>query len=89
VCQAAYLESATPYGQPFTGRQFTNDEVYLSGCKQNELRHDQEKAEGIIHYVRMRCDSARQQLEQVRKEMPRATDPASFPATMEPLPPKM
>jgi hypothetical protein len=89
VCQAAYLESATPYGQPFTGRQFTNDEVYLSGCKQNELRHDQEKAEGIIHYVRMRCDSARQQLEQARKEMPSATDPASFPATMEPLPPKM
>ena len=24
VCQAAYLESATPYSQPFTGRQFTN-----------------------------------------------------------------
>ena len=89
VCQAAYLESATPYGQPFTGRQFTNDEVYLSGCKQNELRHGQEKADGIVHYVRMRRDSARQQLEQLRKETPRATDRASFPATMEPLPPKM
>src|SRR5262249_47002465 len=36
VSQAAYLESATAYGQPFTGRQFSNDEVYLSGCKQNE-----------------------------------------------------
>ena len=79
VCQAAYLESATPYGQPFTGRQFTNDEVYLSGCKQNELRHGQEKVDGIINYVRMRRDSARQQLEQLRKEMPRATDPGELP----------
>jgi hypothetical protein len=35
----------------------------------------------------MRHDSARQQLEQLRKETPRAVDPASFPATMEPLPP--
>jgi hypothetical protein len=86
VHQAAYLESATPYGQPFTGRQFTNDEVYLSGCKQNELWHGQEKAEGIIHYVRMRRDSARHQLEQLRKTIPRVTDRATFPATMEPLP---
>jgi hypothetical protein len=88
VRHAAYLESATPYGQPFTGRQFTNDEVYLSGCNQNELRHWQEKAEGIVHYVRMRRDSAREQLEQLRKTTPRATDSASFPATMEPLPPQ-
>ena len=88
VSQAAYLESATPYGPPFTGRQFTNDEVYLTGCQQNELRHGQEKAEGIVHYVRMRRDSARQQLEQLRRTIPRATDRASFPATMEPLPKK-
>ena len=88
VRQAAYLESATPYGQPFTGRQFTNDEVYLSGCQQNELRHWQEKAEGIIHYVRMRRDSARRQLEQLPKTTPRATGSSSFPATMEPLPQK-
>jgi len=89
VCQAAYLESATPYCQPYTGRQFTNDEVYLSGCQQNELRHGQEKAEGIIHYVRMRRDSARQQLEQARKETPRAAGRASFAAAMELLPPQM
>jgi hypothetical protein len=88
VCQAAYLESATPYDQPFTGRQFTNDEVYLSGCKQNELRRGNQKAEGIIHYVRMRHDSARQQLEQLRKTTPRVTDRGSFPGTMEPLPPQ-
>lgn len=88
VCQAAYLESATSYGQPFTGRQFTNHEVYLSGCQQNELRHGQEKAEGIVHYVRMRRDSGRQQLERLRQQMPGATGRAAFPATMEPLPPK-
>ena len=86
VRQAAYLESTTPYGPPYTGRQFTNDEVYLSGCKQNELRRGQEKAEGIVHYVRMRRDRARQQLEQVRKTTPRLTGEAGFPATMEPLP---
>ena len=54
VSRAAFLESDSPDGQPFTGGQFTNDEVYLSGYKQNELRHGQEKAEGIVHYTRMR-----------------------------------
>jgi hypothetical protein len=44
------------------------------------------KAEGIIHYVRMRHDSARHQLEQLRKETPRANDSESFPATVEPVP---
>ncbi len=83
VRQAAYLESGTPYGQPFTGRQFTNDEVYSAGRQQNELRHGNEKVEGIVHYVRMRRDSARQQLQELRKTTPRATDPAAFAATME------
>jgi len=83
VRQAAYLESGTPYGQPFTGRQFSNDEVYLSGCKQNELRHGNEKVDGIVHFVRMRRDSARQQLRQLRQTTPRATDPAAFAAAME------
>ena len=45
VSQAAYLESGTPDGPPFTGRQFTNDEVYRSGVRQQELRHgDGERA---------------------------------------------
>ncbi len=81
VHQAAYLESGTQYGQPFTGRQFTNDQVYWSGCKQNELKQGNEKAEGIVHYVRMRRDSARQRLQQLRQTTPRATDPAAFAAT--------
>ena len=83
VRQAAYLESGTPYGHPFTGRQFTNDEVYLSGCKQNELRHGNEKVEGIVHYVRMRRDSAGQQLQHLRKTTSCATDPAAFAPTLE------
>ena len=82
VRQAAYLESDTPYDQPFTGRQFSNDEVYWSGCGQHELRHGNEKIEGIFHYVRMRRDSARAQLEQLRKTMPGATG-AAFPAALE------
>jgi hypothetical protein len=36
----------------------------------------------------MRHDSARQQLEQLRKTTPRVTDRGSFPGTMEPLPPQ-
>ncbi len=86
VRHAAYLESTTPYGQPFTGRQFTNDEVYSSGCRQYELRHANETSEGIVHYVRMRRDSARHQLQELRKTMPRVTDDAAFPAEMETLP---
>jgi hypothetical protein len=35
----------------------------------------------------MRRDSARQQLEQLRKQTPRATDGSSFPDTLEQLPP--
>jgi hypothetical protein len=86
VRQAAYLESPSPYAQPFTGRQFTNDEVYLSGCQQNELHHGQEKADGIIHYVRMRHDSAREQLGRLRKQTTRDPGRTGFPATLEPLP---
>ena len=60
--------------------------MYLTGCKQNELERGQQKTEGIIHYVRMRHDSARQQLKQLRKETPRASNGESFPDTMELLP---
>ena len=70
VSQAAYLEADTPGGQPFTGRQFTNDEVYRSGHEQWELRHGNAKMEGIVHYVRMRCDRARSQLAQLRVGIP-------------------
>jgi CotH kinase protein len=86
VCHAAYLESDTPYGRPFTGRQFSNDEVYLAGNKQNELRHGNAKIEGIFHYVRMRYDSAREQLGTLRGSYPRSASGATFPVPAERLP---
>jgi hypothetical protein len=82
VRQAAYLESDTPWGRPFTGRQFSNDEIYWSGYRQHEMRRGRKKVEGIVHYVRMRRDSARAQLKQLRRTMPRRIDgfaPAARP----------
>jgi hypothetical protein len=58
----AYLESDTPHGRPFTGRQFTNDEVYRNGFAQSELRRGDSFVLGIHHYLRMRHDRAREQL---------------------------
>jgi hypothetical protein len=87
VRQAAYLESDTPHGQPFTGRQFSNHRVYLNGLEQWELHGGNYKVEGIIHYVRMRYDSARDQLKELRKDYPSGASGASFSDVME-LPPK-
>jgi hypothetical protein len=84
VRHAAYLESDTPYGRPFTGRQFSNDEIYWTACRQRELRRGRKRVEGIVHYVRMRRDSARAQLKELRREMPRAA--SGFPAATAPLP---
>ncbi len=86
VRQAAYLESDTPDGRPFTGRKFSNHEVYQNGCQQDEVRHGKAKIDGILHYVRMRRDSARVQLRQLRRTIPRTADSASFPGAIEPLP---
>ena len=84
VRRAAYLESDTPHGRPFTGRRYSNDEVYRSSCRHRELRHGKKTMEGIVHYVRMRHDSARVQLRRLRRTMPRAID--RFPAAVEQLP---
>jgi hypothetical protein len=86
VSQAAYLESDTPGGRPFTGRQFSNDEVYRSGREQQELRRGDGKVEGIIHYVRMRHDRARAQLAELRRDHPAGASGATFPGKLEPLP---
>jgi hypothetical protein len=86
VSRGAYLESDTPYGGPFTGRQFTNDEVFRNGFAQYELRHGDEFALGIHHYVRMRYDSARAQLAVLRREDPHGSSGATFPVAPEPLP---
>jgi hypothetical protein len=86
VSHAVNLESNTPDGQPFTGRQFTNDEVYRAGFKQYELQKGNAKIEGIMHYTRMRYDSARIQLDQLRRAYPRGASGAIFSEAMEPLP---
>jgi CotH protein len=86
IRHAAYLESDNPYSSPFTGRQFTNDEVYVTGCRQNEIRKGQEKAEGVVHFVRMRYDSARKQLATLRRDYPSGASGATFTGVMEPLP---
>jgi CotH kinase protein len=86
VARSAYLESDTPHGWPFTGRQFTNHEVYRTDFLQEELRRGEEKAEGIVHYVRMRHDRARAQLADLRHDHPAGSSGASFPVALESLP---
>src|SRR4051812_21710651 len=86
VVPAAYFEADFPGSPPFTGRQFTNDEVYRAGYAQQELRHADEFALGIYHYVRMRHDSARAQLEGLRATYPAGASGAQFPGALEPLP---
>jgi hypothetical protein len=86
VSRPAYLESDTPHGSPFTGRQFTNHEVYRSNTLQEELRRGEETAQGVVHHVRMRHDSARAQLAALRRDHPTGSGGAAFPATLEPLP---
>lgn len=80
VATSGYLESATPYGSPFTGRQYTNDEIYRAGFEQLELRHGQTFVLGIHHYVRMRYDRARAQLAELRRDDPAGSGGVSFPA---------
>ena len=70
VSQSAYLEADFPYASPFTGRQFANDEVYRAGYAQELLRHGESAIQGIHHYVRMRSDSAWDQLKALRPRYP-------------------
>ena len=86
VSRGAYLESDTPGGTPFTGRQFTNDEVYRNGFAQSELSRNGEFALGIHHYLLMRNDSARAQLARARGTDPSGSSGATFPTAPEPLP---
>jgi hypothetical protein len=86
VRHAAYLESNSPYEQPFTGRQFTNDEVYRAGFKQTRLQHGQAQIEGVLNFVGMRYERARRQLSLLRKTDPAGASGASFPVVMEQLP---
>ncbi|MEV0114274.1 CotH kinase family protein [Streptomyces sp. NPDC050844] len=86
ISSAAYGESESPHGQPFTGRQFTNDEVYRAAYRQWELSRGSQFTHGIFHYTRMRYDHARQQLAELRKTYPNGASGAQFPGAMEVLP---
>ncbi|MEU6389538.1 CotH kinase family protein [Streptomyces sp. NPDC046939] len=86
VASAAYGESVSPHGQPYTGRQFTNDEVYRAGYRQWELSRGSQHTYGIYHYTRMRYDRAREQLAELRKTYPDGASGALFPTAMEALP---
>ncbi len=66
ISTAAFLESDSPQGTPHTGRQFTNDQVYWNGREHRYLDYRGLHSHGILHYVRMRHDSARQQLSEWR-----------------------
>ena len=77
-------ESFTPYGQPFTGRQFANNEVYLSAYKQNELRHGDVKSRGS--FTMCACGTtALGDATTLRKTYPRGASGATFSGMMETL----
>jgi hypothetical protein len=75
---SACLEAGNPTGRPFTGRQCVNDEVYRAGLAQQELRRPDTFVLGIHHYVRMRYDRAREQLDVLRRNDPAGSSGARF-----------
>jgi len=86
VRAGAFDESDTPNGPAHTGRQWTNDQVYWNGAQSYELVQGNTRIEGIAHYVRMRHDSARAQLEELRKTYPSGSSGAKFPPEPTALP---
>jgi CotH kinase protein len=86
ISQSAYLEADFPHALPFTGRQFTNDEVYRAGYAQEFLRHDRSSIQGIYHYVRMRSDSAWAQLKALQAAYPAGASGANFGSPPERVP---
>ena len=84
VQEAAYLESATPHGPPHTGRQFSNDDLFLANGKQFELHRGRASIQAITHYVRMRHDRAREQLAVLRRVHPHGSSGAAFPVPFTP-----
>ena len=87
VSQAAYLESGAPSRAPFTGRQWTNDEVWRSGCRQQELRHGNRARAQDGAGATCACAATAP-----ARSSPGCAEPAGghgeghFPAALEPLP---
>jgi len=80
VRTSAYLEAGSPDEAPHTGRRFTNDQIYWNGYQHQELHIGDMEILGILHYVRMRHDRARYELEQWREIYARGESGAVFPA---------
>ena len=85
VRSAAFLESdfsdcrnTGSFPCAHTGRKFSNHEVFLQGEAQVQLDRGHNKIEGIDHFVRMRHDSARDQLANLRKRHPKGSSGADF-----------
>lgn len=79
VRTAAFLEADGPQTPPHTGRQFTNDQVYWNGFRHHELSTFALHILGIEHYVRMRYDSAVEQLLDLRSDIPLNESGVVFP----------
>jgi hypothetical protein len=94
VVQSAFLEADGPRHAPHTGRQFTNDQVFHNGFAHIELPNRSEVTLGfgdpftlgILHHVRIRHDTARAQLAELRETFPRGSSGVTFPEPMTPVP---
>lgn len=86
VRRAAFLEANSAREAAHTGRQFTNDQVYWNGIVGNELDFNGAHILGIKHFVRMRHDSAKEQLARLRRKYPQGSSGATFPPTADELP---
>ncbi len=86
VQTAALLEADGPGRPAHTGRQFDNDAVFANGLSHNELNRGAFHVEGILHYVRMRHDNVKVQLQRWRQTIPKGSSGARFPAKAEAIP---
>ncbi len=87
IRHSAYAEADGPQSPPHTGRQWTNDQLYWNGFQNQELYANGGKLEGILHYVAMRHDSAKAQLAELRKSIPKGSSGETFPAKPSAPPP--
>jgi spore coat protein CotH len=83
------------FGEPsHTGRQFTNDQVERHGFRHEELQNGSQHIFGVLHFARMRNDSAREQLarwragdaDPARGAFPRGASGGEFPPEPTPIP---
>ncbi|MBN1948001.1 MAG: CotH kinase family protein [Bradymonadales bacterium] len=76
---SALLEAEEDDSQPFTGRQFTNNQLVQNGYEGRELWQDNNHSLGILQYVHLRRQSVESQLVQWRQRFPTGSSGVSFP----------